>query len=269
MPDYTQGHTSEMMAAHQIRSTSDSCGYFTPLLTSRPAAHILDVGCGPGSITADLASHVPEGQVIGVDFAEEAIQKAASQPSLPTNCTFQVANVDDRLPFPDNSFDVVHAHQVLIHLSNPVNALAEMRRVCRPGGFVASRDGDWDTFTIFPESPTLKQYREIHGAIVRSSGAEPNAGRRLRYWAVQAGFSDDRISYSASPVLFTGPERVRYWSTVQAERYSKGTFKEQVLSKGLATEYEIAAFGPAWLEWGEQPGAVYHVSCGEVVCWKD
>lgn len=64
---------------------------------------------------------------------------------------------------------------------------------------------------------------------------------------MQAVFSDDRITYSASPILFTGPEKARYWSTVQTERYSKGTFKEQALSKGLATEEEVAAFGPAWL----------------------
>lgn len=144
---------------------------------------------------------------------------------------------------------VVHAHQVLIHLPNLVRALAEMRRVCRPGGFVACRDGDWQTFTIFPESESLKKYREIHGNVVRASGAEPNAGRHLRYWALQAGFSVDRIAFSASPVVFTGPEKVRWWSRMQAERYSKGTFKEQVVSRGMATAEEVAAFGPAWLEW--------------------
>ena len=269
MPAYTQGHSSAMLNAHQCRSASDSCGYFTPLLASRPTARILDVGCGPGSITASLASLVPNGEVIGIDYSADAIQRASTQSSIPENCTFQVASLDDHLPFPDNSFDVVHTHQVLIHLSDPVKALVEMRRVCRPRGFVASREGDWGAFVVFPETATLRRHMDLHGSIIRASGAEPNAGRHLRYWALQAGFKDERITFSSSPILYSGAEVTRWWGAVQAERFGGGTFKENVVTKGLAADEEVASFGQAWLEWGEQPGAVYSAGCGEVVCWKD
>jgi ubiquinone/menaquinone biosynthesis C-methylase UbiE len=93
---------------------------------------VLDVGCGPGTITADLAARVPGGQVTGIDAAAgvlaEARQEAARRGQA--NVRFETGDVY-RLAFDDGTFDVVHAHQVLQHLSDPVAALAEMRRVCR------------------------------------------------------------------------------------------------------------------------------------------
>lgn len=258
-----------MMASHQSRSASDSCGYFLPLLASRPAARVLDVGCGPGTISASLAPFVPQGEILGIDYSEDAIRAASSQSSLPTNCTFQVANLDDRLPYPDNSFDVVHTHQVLLHLSKPVEALVEMRRVCKPGGFIASRECDFDMIAIFPELAALKRYATVYEASIRASGAEPNGGRHLRYWALQAGFKDDRITSSSSPFLYAGPEKARWWAWVQATRFGGGEFKDRVVSMGLTTEEEVASFSKAWLEWGDHPGATFMVGCGEVVCWKE
>ena len=100
---------------------------------------VLDVGCGPGTITVDLAARVPEGQVTGIDAAAGVLAEARPKPSAAgqANVTFETGDVY-RLAFDDATFDVVHAHQVLQHLSDPVAALTEMRRVCRPGGLVAA-----------------------------------------------------------------------------------------------------------------------------------
>src|SRR5580692_1232777 len=94
------------------------------------------------------------------------------------------------LDAPDDTFDVVHAHQVLQHVADPVRALQEMRRVCRPGGVVAARDADYSGFIWFPRFPALDFWRDIYQQAARSNGGEPDAGRRLLSWALEAGFDD-------------------------------------------------------------------------------
>lgn len=112
---------------------------------------LLDVGCGPGTMTLDLAAFVAPGRVIGVENVEAplvAAREAAAARGDETT-TFGVGDAL-ALPFPDDSFDVVHAHQVLQHLTDPVTALREMRRVCRPGGWVAARDADYAAMSWYP-----------------------------------------------------------------------------------------------------------------------
>jgi ubiquinone/menaquinone biosynthesis C-methylase UbiE len=116
--------------------------------------HILDVGCGPGTITADLAKLVPEGHVTGIErSAEDVLQAARDQAAAQgiSNITYAIDDVLS-LSFPDNSFDVVHAHQVLQHVSDPVLALKEMYRVVKPGGIVAARCGDFSAMACYPET---------------------------------------------------------------------------------------------------------------------
>src|SRR5262249_21354898 len=100
------------------------------------------------------------------------------------------------LDFPDSTFDVVHAHQVLQHVADPVKALAEMRRVCRPDGLVAARDSDYAGFTWFPLLPELDEWLALYHRIARANGGEPDAGRRLLSWARAAGFTDIDVSAS-------------------------------------------------------------------------
>ena len=80
---------------------------------------VLDIGCGPGNITAGLARKVDHGSIIGIDISEAVIELAASEHAhKSSNLSFQVGDVY-RLDFPDEHFDVVYAHQVLQHLSDP------------------------------------------------------------------------------------------------------------------------------------------------------
>ena len=111
------------------------------------------------------------------------------------------------LGFEDHSFDVVHAHQVLQHLSNPVAALAEMRRVCRPGGLVAARDGDYGGFFWFPDDPGLTEWQALYRNVARALGGEPDAGRHLLSWARQA--ASPRSRPRPAPGVTPGPKTGR------------------------------------------------------------
>src|SRR5690606_3253578 len=99
-------------------------GYLLPQIEAGQS--LLDVGCGPGNLTIDLANRVAPGKVVGVDLSEVVLEDARRDAAAAqvTNVEFQVADAYE-LPFEDDSFDVVHAHQVLQHLSDPIRALRE------------------------------------------------------------------------------------------------------------------------------------------------
>jgi ubiquinone/menaquinone biosynthesis C-methylase UbiE len=130
---YSQRANPVFEAELALRTAAKEGAFFVPFL--RPGMRVLDLGCGPGSITLGLAETVAPGEVIGVDLQPSQVAQAQALGAARgmMNARFEVADVY-RLPFPDGSFDAAFAHVVLMHLREPVRALAEMRRVLRPGG---------------------------------------------------------------------------------------------------------------------------------------
>ncbi len=147
MTTYTHGHHESVLRSHRWRTAENSAAYLLPHLTSDQ--RLLDVGCGPGTLTLDLAGRV--GSVTALEQTADALDLARAEAARQnaTDVEFAVGDVHD-LPFPDDGFDVVHAHQVLQHVADPVQALREMRRVTRPGGIVAVRDSDYAAFAWYP-----------------------------------------------------------------------------------------------------------------------
>ncbi len=183
---YTHGHQEAVLRSHRSRTAADSAAYLLPEL--RPGQAVLDIGCGPGTITADLAELVgPEGRVVAVDTSAEVLERAAEYVAgrgPAAEVVFEQADVH-RLPYRDGEFDVVHAHQVLQHVADPVAALREMRRVTAPGGVVAARDVDYASMTWFPDKRQVlgprgrlrRGHRERHHLDVRDARAARLVGR--------------------------------------------------------------------------------------------
>ncbi|MCF6526461.1 methyltransferase domain-containing protein [Streptomyces sp. JJ36] len=261
---YTHGHHASVLRSHRWRTAANSAAYLLPAL--RPGLEVLDVGCGPGTITADLAAAVgPAGTVTGLDPAGEVLEAAravADEREL-RNMRFARGSVPE-LDFPDASFDVVHAHQVLQHVGDPVAALREMRRVCRPGGLVAARDSDYGGMTWYPEVPGLEEWLSRYRNVARHAGGEPDAGRRLRAWAREAGFAE--VTASASAWCFATPEDCAWWSDLWAERTVASAFAGLAVESGLADSAALERTAATWREWGGHPDAWFLVPHGEVLC---
>ncbi|MFE7467658.1 class I SAM-dependent methyltransferase [Streptomyces sp. NPDC057499] len=260
---YTHGHHESVLRSHRWRTAANSAAYLIDRLA--PGLSVLDVGCGPGTITADLAALVAPGRVTAVDTSAEVLSGAAEMAAERglDNVEFTVADVHD-LDFPDDSFDVVHAHQVLQHVGDPVRALREMRRVCRPGGIVAARDSDYAAMAWYPEVPGLDDWLGLYRRVARGNGGEPDAGRRLLSWARRAGFTD--ITPSAGSWCFATPESRAWWSGLWADRTVGSAYAERAVSGGFASAGDLAAIADAWREWGAREDAWFMVPHGEILC---
>ena len=259
---YTHGHSAAVLSAHSRRGAADSAAYLLAHL--RTGMDLLDVGCGPASITADLAERVAPGRVVALDAAAGALE--AARATLRDRGLSEQAEVTSgdvmALPFEDASFDVVHAHQVLQHLADPVGALAEMRRVTRPGGIVAVRDAVYSAMTWFPEPAGMEQWRSVYMATARANGGEPDAGSRLLSWARAAGFTD--ASASASTWCYATPADRAWQSQTWAQRCLT-SFGPRAVELGLADRADLEAMAQAWRQWGDSEDAWFVVVHGEVL----
>ncbi|MGE0451348.1 MAG: methyltransferase domain-containing protein [Vicinamibacterales bacterium] len=260
---YTHGHHESVLRSHTWRTAANSAGYLLPAL--RPGLDLLDVGCGPGTITVDLARIVAPGRVAAIDRAAEIIDQAtAYAASQKVDLDLRVADVY-ALPFADATFDVVHAHQVLQHLTDPVRALSEMRRVLKPGGVLAARDSDYSCFAWAPLDPALARWLDIYDAVARRNGAEPNAGRFLKGWALRAGFGTVRAS--SSTWTYADAESCAWWGDLWADRCRLSSFGQQAIEYGYATRDELEVIAAAFRAWSTKPEAFFMVPHGEVLAW--
>src|SRR5262249_27619403 len=145
---YTPGYSEPTLRLMLMRTAAKHAAFFTPFL--HPGMRLLDCGCGPGTITLDLATLIAPGQVVGVDLEPAQLRSAqdrARQQKL--NVSFGVASIY-ALPFADGYFDAVFAHALFEHLREPVRALREMKRVLRPSSLVGIRSPDWAGWLVHP-----------------------------------------------------------------------------------------------------------------------
>jgi ubiquinone/menaquinone biosynthesis C-methylase UbiE len=259
---YTHGHHESVLRSHRWRTAQNSAAYLLPHLS--PGMTVLDIGCGPGTITADLADLVAPGIVTAAEITADALALAEAETARRgiDNVRFAVADVH-ALDFPDDSFDVVHAHQVLQHVADPVLALREMRRVCKPGGVVAARDSDYSSFAWFPLIPELDQWLDLFQALARANGGAPDAGRRLLSWALEAGFED--VTPTVTSWCYAQDDR-EWWGGLWADRTLKSVTAKQATDGGFATPEDLERIAAGWQAWIDAPDGWFTVPSGEILC---
>ncbi|MFB9375443.1 class I SAM-dependent methyltransferase [Kineococcus gynurae] len=259
-PDYLHGYSAPVRRSHSWRTVANSAAYLEPRL--RPGLDLLDVGCGVGTLTADLATRVAPGRVVGVDASAEVLTAAAAAAAAHgVDVELLVADAT-ALPFAAASFDVVHLHQVLQHVPDPVAVLREARRVLRPGGTVAARDAVYASTVAVPEDPDLVAWRETYRRTARALGTEPDAGAHLARWARAAGFTD--VVVSASAWAFSDPADRQWWASTWAER-TDTVLRPRFAAGGPGEEDRTDAMVAAWRRWADVEDAWMSMTHGEVL----
>ena len=259
---YTHSHHKVVVDSHGSRTAEEAAAFVRHLI--RPDMHILDAGCGPGSISCGLAEWVADGEVTGIDSAAAMVEHARSRAADRglDNVAFEQGDVYT-LRFAAGSFDVVYAHQLLQHLAEPVEALREFMRVLKPGGVVAVRDADYGTMTHFPHEAGIDRFFEIYSQVARANGGEPNAGRRLLSWVKTAGFNDAEMTTSSW--TYATPARRAHWADLWSGRTGVSRYVERVEELGVSDRVELGELGTLFQEWASNPDAVFAFLHGEVV----
>ena len=256
-----------MVASHASRTVQNSAAFLLPHI--KPNYTILDLGCGPGTITRGCCSYVPQGSVIGIDAAESVIEQArASAPHQEyPNLFFQVGDITTRLPLNDESVDVVYTSQTIYHIAYPVEVMEEAFRVLKPGGMLAMRETD--TLIWHPSTPSTEAYCQAIGHAVPQGAQGVGTGRRLHIWAQQAGFERSKMQIGTGGTCYTAPDETKWWADIHVGRL-EGDVGKKWLEEGevVRNEIELDVMISGLKAWGNDPEAWYAALQGEVICWK-
>ena len=272
--NYTQGYSQPTLSSHASRTVNSDAAFLLPHI--KPSDKILDIGCGPGTITVGFASYASEGSVLGIDLSEEVLTHARDHlnkflqtvgDSTTGDVSFQKADLLAGLPFPDDTFDVVFSSQLFPHLPPPelpLRAVKEMRRVLKPGGVLACRDVaeiHW-----YPKSFGLETLWNGKMKAALSLPDFPGAG--MSALVRDAGFSIDKIKIGGGTTVHSGLEGRRFVAEGLMGRLMPGdTFRDNWLKAGI-TEEEIKEIQATLKKWIVTDDAWYAALQCELLAWK-
>lgn len=249
---FEQARKERQRPAHGLRTADSHAAFFLPYLS--PGMSLVDLGCGPASITAGLAEAVAPGPTTGVDL----------DPELPADAggvRLVRADVCD-LPFPDDTFDAIFACALLQHLPDPLRALREAFRIARPGAVIGIADIDTSCYLISPADPRLTAAFEVNAKL---RAGNPQTGRQLRGLLHEAGFR--RCTAQARAFHHGDPAQTQALAEYNATWFSTPAVVERVVAQGWATAEEMAEMSAAWAAWGQHPGAFFAGVWCEAIGW--
>ena len=154
---------------------------------------ILEAGCGVGAQTQIIAAQNPNSQFISIDISEESLKetKTVIDDLNLKNVKTQQADIF-LLPFNDNFFDHVFVCFVLEHLSDPLKALSELKRVLKPGGTIMVIEGDHGSIYFHPHSEAAMSAIQCQVVIQQQNGGRTHLFDLARFWDEYYCCSSDR-----------------------------------------------------------------------------
>jgi SAM-dependent methyltransferase len=232
----------------------------------RPGQSAIDLGCGPRGIVDLLAERVaPAGRVVGLDADPVHAAMAAEFAARRRLSGVEILTADARATgLPPGSFDLVHARTLLVNLPEPASVAAEMIRLARPGGYVASMEPDTEHALCYPPCPAFDRLCEIFTVVFRRNGADPWIGRRVPELFRQAGLEDVAVEARVQSYPPGNSRRTIRLDLMRAMRPQ--ALEMGLVSAGELDELDAAArphlidphtvvmSGMLFLTWGRKPG---------------
>jgi len=262
---YTCGYSSASMQMMTSRTAQVHARFLLPYL--RKGMRLLDCGCGPGSITVGLAEAIAPGEAVGIDIEPAQLDFAQAQAAEKgvKNVRFEVGDICN-LSFSDSAFDAVFGHTILMQFQDPNPALAEVRRVLKPGGLAAFREPIFSCCLTEPPDSAQDQLWKLFGRVLAHNGGDIDIGRRLTRLLKSKGF--DRLTVSAS---FNGgwtPEAKRAVCELWAQLCEEADFMKQAIALGWIKPDVQAAMVAALRAEGDNPVVSFAMAFREIVGWK-
>ena len=263
---YSGGYSSLIIQGLSGRKATREAAFFLPHL--RSGMSLLDCGCGPGTMTVDLAEIVAPANVVGIDLEANQFEvgRALALERGVKNVWFEVGNIY-QLPFPDRSFDAVFAHAVLYHLRATHKAISELHRLLKSGGVLGVRDADQGGDIFTPSNPTIDQAWDLINRVLKHNGGNPFFGRNHRASLREAGFV--RIEASASFDYYGTTEITLRVGEFWADFILQPQIADVIIEQSWATQAELENMSAAFKEWGEHPDAFFARARCEAVGWKE
>ena len=260
-------YSSEALDFFSDRRAATHASFLLPYLEK--GMSVLDCGCGPGTITLDLAEIVSPGEVIGIDISSRQVEVAESirvQRKL-DNIQFVVGDVR-KLEFQSGSFDIVFSHGVIEYLEDPVQAFQEIYRVLKDNGKVAVRHADWGGLLFAPKNEDLSLFIELYTGLMSQDGADLHFGRNQVTYLRKAGFKP--VNVSASYDCWTAtPEITRMVAKTMAAHCLSDEFSQPVINLKLADKETLERISISFLEWSQNLDAFAAEAWCEAVAVKE
>ncbi len=263
---YTMGYGPEFRKMLERRNAANCAAHLLPHL--RSGMRLLDLGCGPGTISVGLASAVAPGALHGIDMEASQIEmaNAAAKAGGHGKAVFQVGDATD-LPFEDASFDVAHCHALLNHAPDTQAVLAEVKRVLKPGGLFAARE-------VFGDSSFIEPPRDLGGIsgatvwatflkLLAANGGHPQMGKELKRAFFDAGFTDVRAT--ASFETYDTADDLDFLHGLIVGWFFSPLTMERAVKHGLASQEQFDRWRKSLDEWMDEPGAFAAFAWGEAI----
>lgn len=259
------GVTPGLSRDYATRTAARQAAFVLPHLHS--GMSLLDVGCGPGTITIGLAEAVAPGRVIGVDHDKTHIEAATALAAKAgvDNVTFQSGDAC-ALPFDEGMFDAAFENNLFTHIPGAaVLAAGEIYRVLKPGAFFAARDADAGSVVWGHHSCAIRLLDRLFTEWQQGRGSDITLGKRLPEILREAGFVDSITSVTADTKATR--DEIRSHADITLSLLD-GPFGRDVVANGMVNAETIDGLKDTMREWANHPDAFFANVHVEVIGWK-
>ena len=264
-PDYTMGFSEEMLESLRRFTAEANAAYLLPHL--RPGLRILDFGCGPGTISVGLAKAVAPGELHGIDMEESQVElaRAVSKANGQDNAVFHTCDVTG-MPFEDDSFDVAHCHNVLMHIPDTAAVLAEVKRVLKPGGIIGCREMICESSFTHPDFGVIRKAWDMFEDLLAADEGHPQMGKEMKGHLVEAGFTNIKVTGSVD--IHSTPADVAFIYGFANQWFLSPEITEAAIKYGATTRELCNSIRTAYDRWKDHPAAICALVFGEAVAGK-